>query len=177
MKNKFLVLALLVIFLPVSFTSCGDNSPKAVKEVNVTAVGTDLYLLTWEAVGKNVLDYEVLAKQKDKASVFQIAVGIGDLSGATDFDTFSIVTNQLAGGFVTNQVAFISSGGTVIPAPNTNIDKWYAVISKTNMVPVNGKYYFGVRAISTTAEYSNIKWSKDDWGLTSAVVEMIGNLY
>jgi hypothetical protein len=176
MKNKILILAFLVIFVSGLFIACGGDSPKAVKEVKVATVGTDYYILTWDAVGKNVLDYEVFAKQKDKSSIFRIAVGIGDLSGGTDFETFNILTNQIAVGFVTNQIAFIPFGNDFIPSPNSDVDKWYALISRENMVPVNGQYYFGVRTISTNADYSNIKWSKDAYGLTSVLSEYIGDL-
>jgi hypothetical protein len=162
MKNKILVLALLVLFVSVLFTSCGGDSPKMVKEVNVQAVGNISYVLTWEAVGKNVLYYEVLASQEDRASIFQIAGSINNISDFNDFEDFGLVTNQFA---------ITPSGNNITISPNTNVDKWYALIDRENFVPVSGKYYFGVRTISTNADYSNIKWTKDTWDLISYITK------
>jgi hypothetical protein len=177
MKSKFFV-SVLLIFVSVSFITCGGDSPKMVKEVKVTAVGIDYYILTWEAKGKNVLDYEVFAKQKDKSSIFQVAAGISDLSGSIDLDgNPSIATEKLAGGIVTNQVTFVSLANTFTFAPNTDVDKWNALVSTINIVPVSGKYYLGVRTISTSADYSDIKWSKDEYNLISGLMTgIVGGL-
>jgi hypothetical protein len=167
MKNKSLILAILVIFVSVSFIGCGGDSPKMVKEIKVTTA-SDGYILTWDAVGKNVLDYEVFAKQEDKASIFRIASGLGDMMYSGGEIGFS--------GVVTNQMAFTIVGNYLIPTANSDTDKWYAVIYKENLVPKNGKYYFGVRTISTTADYSNIKWTKDTYDLISIVAENIEDI-
>jgi hypothetical protein len=144
MKNKLFILALLVLFVSVLFTSCGGDNPKMVKEVKVSTV-TGGYILSWEAVGKNVADYEVFAKQKDKASANHVA-------GATNKTAYS--------GFAENY-GYLYPTGPV----NSDLDKWYAGVSKINDLPA-GDYYFGVRTFSTEDHYSNIKWTKDTYPLT-----------
>jgi hypothetical protein len=138
MKNKFLILALLVIFVSVSFIGCGGDSPKMVKEITVTQNGSDGWILSWEAVGKNVVGYQVLGKMEDKATVITLKYG----------DNERIITT--------------AGGGSI----NTDPDKYYAYVDRINYnVYISGSYYFGVRTFSTETDYSNIRWTKDKYAL------------
>jgi hypothetical protein len=142
MKNKVLILALLVVFVSVSFIGCGGDNPKKVKEVKVQQVGAEGYILTWEAVGKNVAGYQIVAKLEDKSSIFELYT------------------------LVTNQATFQSVLGGLIALPNTEADNWTALITMYDG-PIFGtySYYFGVRAYSTIEDYSNIRWTKDKYTL------------
>jgi hypothetical protein len=138
MKNKVLILALLVLFVSVSFMGCGGDSPKIVKEVKVDKI-TGGYILTWDAVGKNVTDYMVFAKLEDTSSIFPMTQG----SNTKKWDGSKFVKNDDA-------------------------DKWTAYIDDEDG-PVTGSksYFFGVRTLSTMDDYSNIRWSKEKYALTN----------
>jgi hypothetical protein len=174
MKNKLFILILLVLFVTVLITSCfwGDI-PKAVKEkdiksaeykVNVKDVGVieNGYILTWDAGGTNIINYEIYAKKEDNASVIK-------LGSATNKFTYTSGDNTEALKFT----------------QNTNIgDKWtYAISSrafttkkadgkddtgKTKYIywDYDGDYYFGIRAYSTSTDYSSITWTKDKRNIT-----------
>jgi hypothetical protein len=186
MKNKVLILALLVAFVSVSFMGCGGDSPKAIKakdisvnEYSVTVTGYDKalekgYMLTWEAKGKNVASYIVYIKKEDNATA-------NDIGEATNLVTYNSGVNNYASA---SELSYISAYGVntrAKPAQNTNPDKWTFVFDSANLCTgsvynpgngttsywdMNGSYYFGVRTVSFTNDYSNITWTKDPYTIT-----------
>jgi hypothetical protein len=169
MKNKILILALLVIFVSVSFMGCGGDSPKRIKEVTVTpktipavkigdveiSPAIEGYILSWEAKGKNVITFEIFASLEDKASIFELSA-----SARND------ITVTGPGSTTYGDTIFYYSDGSSGPA-NSDPDKWSVWVSKENysVMPGTKDYYFGVRTMSWTDEYSNIRWSKDKYAL------------
>jgi hypothetical protein len=167
MKNKILILALLVVFVSVSFIGCGGDNPKAVKEkdISITPYTTSYtsgsttivydkgWIITWKAVGKNVAGYFVYAKKKDDASTSIVGYGenlvkydaTGTESQNTSFDEWSCKVSS----------SVFNAGST--RNPDTGVYSYW---------DNNGDYYFGIRAYSYTNDYSNIVWTKE----TTAVV-------
>jgi hypothetical protein len=145
MKNKFFILALLALLIPVIFTGCGGDNPKIVKEVKVSPInGNYGYVLTWDAVGKNVAGYEVYAKQEDKSTANPVAYGQN----------------------------FVSYNSNMDPSPNSDADKWTAIVFSspvTTSYTITSDFYFGVRTISTETKYSNIRWTKDKYKVTADI--------
>jgi hypothetical protein len=139
MKNKILILALLVVFVSVSFIACGGDSPKKVKEITVIPVGSEGWILSWEVKGKNITDCQVVGKMEDKATIEILTHG----------DNRSILT---------------ATGGS----PNSNPDVWYAFVDKEDYYYISGDYYFGVRTISAAGEYSNIRWTDSKYSLVKS---------
>jgi len=137
MKNKKSWVGILAVVLVFGLvvTGCGGDNPKRVKEVKVTQLsdGTG-WVLSWEAVGKNVAMYSVYAKQEDKSSVIEL-----EDASATNLYVYSNST----------------------PVPNSDNDKWYALVYKDDLP--SGSWYFGVRTMSTYSDYSNIRWTKEKY--------------
>jgi hypothetical protein len=144
MKNKALILALLVVFASVVFTSCGGDNPKIVKEIKVDKTTDGLYyILSWDAIGKNVEGYRVYASMEDKASIFQLS---SNVTNRTKYNLDSTSTD------------------------NGDADKWNArvLVSSYSDYRLSGsnEYFFGVRTYSMASdEYSNIKWTKGKYAL------------
>ena len=189
MKNKVLLLALLVAFVSVSFMACGGDSPKAisakdisVSEYSVTVTGVPIvvekgHMLTWEAKGKNVAAYLVYIKKEDNASVYE-------LGEATNLYTYtSGVNNYATATEMSYSYSYYLFYTFAKPTQNTNSDKWTfvlnsaelnqgKVVNSTGVTPtttywdMNGSYYFGVRTVSFTDDYSNITWTKDPYTIT-----------
>lgn len=175
MKNKLFIFLLLVVFVSVIFTSCGGDNPKIVKEVKVESktipattytVGETTitlspvregYILSWEAKGKNVDDFEIYASLGDKASIFPLTSYIRNditVSGPSS-------SIQIHDGTPYTVYSYYGSSGTA----NSDPDKWSAWVSKSNNVlHGSNSYYFGVRTVSGT-EYSNIRWTKEKFTL------------
>jgi hypothetical protein len=174
MKNKILILALLVVFVSVSFMGCGGDSPKAIKAKDITVepysisiTGDALgpvdngYILRWEAKGKNVADYIIYAKKEDNASVKDVG---------------TIVTNEVT--YTSGSNVFDYGGYSPRYTKNDNFDKWNGIISSdsfTTELPTSprtyadydGDYYFGVRTVSIDGnDYSKIVWTKEKYTIT-----------
>jgi hypothetical protein len=135
---------LLVLFVAAfTLTACGGDNAKPVKEINVLKLNDDAgYILSWDAVGRNVAEYIAYAQLKDKRTVYEIWGG--------EYSVWEGYSVSAAGVWSETFVA----------------DKWYAYVGPQNVF-ITGDYHFGVRSVvhMGVGDISKIRWTKDTYNI------------